>query len=191
MAQAISTDQEGVHPTVTEDRSLVHAIDPSWSNRSGVPTSTWSSANMWNAHGIILSFSVVLNCLGIVLIRSGFKSAFRCHWIVQALSASGVLIGCFIGVLKSTSIFQVCNQADIVLKIWLILLDWNFRLDTQIGRSCDRDWSALPNHIRLQAPHKLRQIRTAYYKFVRPHISWPNAFCSAERKCVHVSHYTL
>ncbi|KAG9194334.1 hypothetical protein G6011_04369 [Alternaria panax] len=103
MAQAISMNQAEQYPIVTADRSSTHAIDP-----SGPKVSTAiSSMDMWDAHGLILSFSVLLNCLGILLIRSGFKWAFRGHWVVQALSATGLLIGCLIGVLKSTHVFQI------------------------------------------------------------------------------------
>lgn len=107
MIKAFSTNQNEDHPRVTTDRSLVHAMDPSGPKRPGDATSTWNSMKLWNAHGLILSFSVVLNCLGIVLIRSGWKLAFRCHWIVQVLSTTGLLIGCFIGIMKSTNLFQV------------------------------------------------------------------------------------
>lgn len=106
MAQAISTNKIEEYPIVTADRSSIHATDSSGSNGSAVST----SVNMWDVHGLILSFSVILNCLGILLIRSGLKWAFRGHWIVQALSALGLLIGCLIGVLKSTHVFQVCNS---------------------------------------------------------------------------------
>ncbi|CAN9178727.1 unnamed protein product [Alternaria sp. RS040] len=36
----------------------------------------------------------------------GLEWSFRGHWIVQALSASGLLVGCLIGVMKSTHLFQ-------------------------------------------------------------------------------------
>jgi hypothetical protein len=106
MAQAVFMNQIEEYPIVTTDRSSIHATDSSGSKGSAVST----SVNMLDVHGLILSFSVILNCLEILLIRSGFKWAFRGHWIVQALSALGLLIGCLIGVLKSTHVFQVCNS---------------------------------------------------------------------------------
>lgn len=105
MAEAISTNQIEEYPTVTADRSSIHAINFPGSNRSAFS----KPLNLWDTHGLILSFSVILNCLGILLIRSGFKWAFHGHWIVQALSALGLLTGCLIGVLKSTHVFQVRN----------------------------------------------------------------------------------
>jgi hypothetical protein len=110
MAQAISTNRIEEHPMVTADRSSLHAVTPSGSSTSAFSKSTEVSVNMWHAHGLILSFSVILNCVGIILIRSRLRWAFRGHWIVQALSAFGLLVGCLIGVLKSTNIFQVCDH---------------------------------------------------------------------------------
>lgn len=106
MAQAISTNQIYEYPTITADRSSIHVINPSGSNIPAVTT----AVNMWNVHGMILTFSVVLNFFGVLLIRSGFKSVFREHWMVQALSALGMLVGCLIGVLKNTNVFQVCDS---------------------------------------------------------------------------------
>jgi hypothetical protein len=110
MAKALSSNQNEDHPTVTADRSAVHVVDPSEPNKVDPSTRRWTYIDIWNLHGSILSFSVVLSCLGIVLIRSGSKWAFRGHWMVQAICACGLLIGCFIGVLNSTNIFQVGTQ---------------------------------------------------------------------------------
>ncbi|PVI01717.1 CBD9-like protein [Periconia macrospinosa] len=104
MAQALSTASNTDHPRVTTDRSSIHVVDSPGPHQLNGST---SSMNAWQAHGLILSVSVVLNCIGIVLIRSGAKWAFRSHWIVQACSASGLLIGGIIGVVKSQSIFQI------------------------------------------------------------------------------------
>ena len=106
MAQAISTNQIYEYPTITADRSSIHVINPSGSNTPAIST----TVNMWNMHGMILTLSVVLNFLGVLLIRSGFKSAFRERWMVHALSALGMLVGCLIGVLKNTNVFQVCDS---------------------------------------------------------------------------------
>lgn len=107
MAQALSIKQEEQYPEVTPARSSVFAENPSGPKAS---TSTWTPINMWDVHGALLALSVNLNFFGIILIRSGLKWAFHGHWVVQALSAFGLLIGCFIGISQSTSIFQVCDQ---------------------------------------------------------------------------------
>ena len=106
MAEALSIKQEERYPEVTTARSSVFAETPSGPEDS---TSTWTPINMWDIHGVILAFSVKLNFFGIILIRSGLKWAFHGHWIVQALSAFGLLFGCLIGVSQSTNIFQVCD----------------------------------------------------------------------------------
>ena len=106
MAHAISTNQAEEYPIITGDRSSTHALGSSELHTPVIR----SSINIWDAHGAILSFAVVLNCIGILLIRSGLKWAFRGHWLVQALSASGLLAGYLIGVMKSTHLFQVCDQ---------------------------------------------------------------------------------
>jgi hypothetical protein len=113
MAEALSIKQDEHYPEVTPGRSSVFAEKPSEPEDS---TSSWTPHNMWKIHGAVLAFSVNLNFFGIILIRSGVKWAFHAHWIVQALSASGLLFGCFIGVSQSTSIFQVCNQLKISIK---------------------------------------------------------------------------
>lgn len=104
MAQAIYTNQIEEYPIVAAGRSSMHAVDSIGSYRLAGST----SVNMWNVHGLVSSFSVILNCLGFVLIHSDLKWAFRSHWIVQTLAALGLLIGGLIGVLKSTNAFQVC-----------------------------------------------------------------------------------
>jgi hypothetical protein len=106
MAHAISTNQAEEYPIITGDRSSTHALGSSELHTPVIR----SSINMWDAHGAILSFAVVLNCIGILLIRSGLKWAFRGHWLVQAISACGLLVGCLIGVINSTHLFQVCGQ---------------------------------------------------------------------------------
>lgn len=113
MAQALSKASNADHPSVTTDRSLIHAVDPLGPHQSNTCTSLYPSINVCKVHGLILSVSVVLNCLGIILIRSGAKWAFRSHWIVQTLSASGLLIGCMIGVVKSRNVFQVWNGENL------------------------------------------------------------------------------
>jgi hypothetical protein len=111
MAQAISVNQEEDYPEVTAARSSVFAESYSGPNKSG---STWTSANIWALHGAILAFSVNMSFFGIILIRSGFKWAFRAHWIVQAISAFGFLTGCTIGISQSASIFHVRDQNKIL-----------------------------------------------------------------------------
>ncbi|RYO70608.1 hypothetical protein AA0113_g2927 [Alternaria arborescens] len=109
MAQAISTNQAEEYPIITGDRSSTHALGSSELHTPVIR----SSINMWDAHGAILSFAVVLNCIGILLIRSGLKWAFRGHWLVQAISACGLLVGCLIGVINSTHLFQIGSFTSI------------------------------------------------------------------------------
>ncbi|OAG17159.1 CBD9-like protein [Alternaria alternata] len=117
MAHAISTNQAEEYPIITGDRSSTHALGSSELHTPVIR----SSINMWDAHGAILSFAVVLNCIGILLIRSGLKWAFRGHWLVQALSASGLLAGCLIGVMKSTHLFQIGSFTSIHKMIGLAI----------------------------------------------------------------------
>lgn len=58
-------------------------------------------------HGFLLACGFYILTFGVLGIRSGFKNAYKVHWVMQAFAGSAVMLGCLLGIWISFKVISL------------------------------------------------------------------------------------
>ena len=91
MSKTITIGAAGEFPEITAKRASSAGSSSRASTQGG-------SLSIAQIHGSLLAFATVTIFAGIIGIRSGHRTSFAMHWILQSIASAAVVVGCYIGI---------------------------------------------------------------------------------------------